>query len=403
MRLFSPARPTALGSIALCLLASCGSADKPIPEQKLPAKNLQAQELQALQALGYVDYVESAEDSRTTGAVIHQASAIQDGVNLFSIHSPCEARLIDNQGKVLHSWSREGKVWGHVELLEDGSIVVPTKEEDGSFLVKLNWNNELVWRRPLSAHHDVEVLPGGSLSTLSFQWRMVPSISTEIEVRDELIVKMNSAGEVQAEYSLVDLLDSSSDWEWEIIEPRLFSRDKSIIDLIHSNSVAWMQPSWEARNPLFAQGNVMVSMRHQNRIVILRPETGELLWQYGLGEISGQHDATVLESGNILMFDNGLGRGWSRAIEVDPNTKEIVWQWSAPEKEAFYTAGRGAAQRLANGNTLLLESDRGHAVEVTPAGKVVWEYFQPSENGKISTLVRMKRYPRSYLGDLLGN
>ncbi|MDA0666837.1 MAG: aryl-sulfate sulfotransferase [Planctomycetota bacterium] len=403
MRLFSPAQPTTLGAIALCLFASCGNAEKPAPEKEFSTEDLGAQDLQALQALGYVDYVESAEGARNTGVLIHQASAIQDGINLFSIHSPCEARLMDNQGKILHSWSREGKVWGHVELLKDGSIVVPTKEEDGSFLVKLNWNNELVWRQPIPAHHDVEVLPDGSLSTLSFQRRMLPSISTEIEVRDELIVQMSAAGEVQAEYSLVDLLDSSPDWEWETVEPHLLSRDKSIIDLVHSNSVAWMQSGWEARNPLFTPGNVMVSMRHQNRVVILRPETGELLWQFGLGEISGQHDATVLESGHILMFDNGLSRGWSRAIEVDPNTKEIVWQWAAAEKEAFYTAGRGAAQRLENGNTLLLESDRGHAVEVTSAGKVVWEYFQPSENGKISTLVRMKRYPRSYLGDLLGN
>ena len=403
MRFSSPALHAAIAVVSFSLLSSCGDAEKEADTQNLSAEDLSAQDLQALQALGYVDYVESAEDARVAGVLAHKPSAVQDGVNLFSIHSPCEARLMDNEGKLLHSWSREGKVWGHVELLADGSIVVPTKEDDGSFLVKLNWENELVWRKPIPAHHDVEVLPDGSLSTLSFQWRMVPSISQDIEVRDELIVQMNAEGEILAEHSLTDLLDASLDWKWETVEPRLFSRDKSIIDLLHSNSVAWMQPGWEELNPLFAEGNVMVSMRHQNRIVILRPETGELLWQYGLGEILGQHDATVLENGNILLFDNGLSRGWSRAIEINPNTKEIVWQWSALEKEAFYTAGRGAAQRLPNGNTLLLESDRGHAIEVTAEGKVVWEYFQPSEDGRISTLVRMKRYPRSYLGSLLRN
>lgn len=398
MRFFSTAQQKAFAAAALGLLFSCGDAEKTVP-----AQDFDTQDLSSLQGLGYVDYVDPEQDARETGVVIHNASAVQEGVNLFSIHSPCEARLIDTEGKVLHSWSRAGKVWGHVELLADGSIVVPTKEDDGSFLVKLNWENELVWRQPIQAHHDVEVLPDGSLSTLSFEWRLVPSISKEIKVRDELIVQMNAQGEVIAEHSLVDLLDGSPNWKWETMEPRLVSREESIIDLLHSNSVAWMHPGWEELNPLFAEGNVLVSMRHQNRVVILRPETGELLWEYGLGEILGQHDATVLENGNILLFDNGLSRGWSRAMEINPNTKEIVWQWAAPEKEAFYTAGRGAAQRLANGNTLLLESDRGHAVEITVQGEVVWEYFQPSENGRISTLVRMKRYPRSYLGDLLSH
>lgn len=398
MRISSSSAIPAFGILALSLLACCGGPDQAALEQELPEED---SDLQALQALGYVDYVEEVDATANTGAVIHQAEAMQDGVTLFSIHSPCEARLINHRGTILHSWSRAGKVWGHAELLKDGSIVVPTKEEDGSYLVKLNWDNELVWKRPLTAHHDVEVLPNGDISTLSYQWRLLPSLSAEIEVRDDLIVRLNASGEVQSEYSLVDILDASPDWEWEEVAPQLQSRDKSILDLTHSNSVAWMHPGWESLHPLFAEGNVMVSMRHQNRVVILRPETGELLWQYGQDEILGQHDATVLKNGNILIFDNGLSRGWSRAIEVNPDSKEIVWQWSARDKESFYTAGRGAAQRLANGNTLLLESDRGHAVEVTSSGKVVWEYFQPSENGKISTLVRMKRYPRSYLGALL--
>jgi len=380
----------------------CSKADSPIPQQPEANTETAPTELDSLQALGYVDYVATNKKHGPTGARVHQADAIQPGLNFFSIHSPCEARLIDVDGKILHTWSRDGNVWGHAELLTDGSIVVPAKEDDGSFLLKLDWNNQLVWRQPIQAHHDVEVLPDGSLATLSSELRSIPSISTEHEIRDDLLVQMNSKGEIQTEYSLATLLNAQAEWEWETVQPSLVTRDKSIIDLIHANSIVWMHPGWAKLNPLFQEGNVMVSMRHQNRVVILHPENGELLWSYGRGEILGQHDATVLENGNILIFDNGLSRGWSRVIEVDPNSKEIVWQWSAPEREAFYTAGRGAAQRLANGNTLLLESDQGHAIEITKAGKVVWEYTQPpNEDGKTSTIVRMKRYALNYLNDLL--
>ena len=48
------------------------------------------------------------------------------------------------------------------------------------------------------------------------------------------------------------------------------------------------------------------------------------------GEISHQHHATELESGNILIFDNGShsrNRAASRIVEVNPETKEIDWTY----------------------------------------------------------------------------
>ena len=39
----------------------------------------------------------------------------------------------------------------------------------------------------------------------------------------------------------------------------------------------------------------------------------------------------------------------------------------------------GSAQRLPNGNTLIAETDRGHAFEVTKDGEIVWEFYTPVE------------------------
>ena len=46
----------------------------------------------------------------------------------------------------------------------------------------------------------------------------------------------------------------------------------------------------------------------------------------------GQHAPTPLENGNILIFDNGVHRlddplPFSRVIEVNPATNEIVWTY----------------------------------------------------------------------------
>jgi hypothetical protein len=77
---------------------------------------------------------------------------------------------------------------------------------------------------------------------------------------------------------------------------------------------------------------------------------------------------------------------------MDPRTRRIVWEYRAPDPKAFYTQTRGANQRLANGNTLIAQSDAGRAFEVTPDGTIVWEFLNPnSSEGKRGGMVRMRR------------
>ena len=118
------------------------------------------------------------------------------------------------------------------------------------------------------------------------------------------------------------------------------------------------------------------------------------MWAWGHGRISGPHDATLLPSGNILVFDNGLGRDWSRVVEVDPLTREIVWEYRPSDPKSFNTETRGANQRLRNGNTLITESDNGRAFEVDRDGRIVWEFLNSNITDKRepSVIVRMRRF-----------
>jgi hypothetical protein len=57
---------------------------------------------------------------------------------------------------------------------------------------------------------------------------------------------------------------------------------------------------------------------------------------------------------------------------------------------------------LPNGNTLITESDRGRAFEITRSGRVVWEYYNPARAGErkelIATLFEVVRIPARDLG-----
>jgi hypothetical protein len=127
-----------------------------------------------------------------------------------------------------------------------------------------------------------------------------------------------------------------------------------------------------------------------------------MLWAWGEGVLEWPHHPTMLTNGNILIFDNGARRKWSRVIELDPVTEKIEWQYVADPPKSFYSYGKGSAQRLPNGNTLICEGDRGRAFEVTPGGDIVWEWLNPKFKGKRRVQVyRMERLDPEIVIDLL--
>jgi hypothetical protein len=88
----------------------------------------------------------------------------------------------------------------------------------------------------------------------------------------------------------------------------------------------------------------------------------------------------MLKNGNILIFDNqGVMelKGRSRVIEFNPTTGAIDWSFDGTKDEPLISMFFGSQQRLANGNTLIVDTRSGRAVEVTPKGQVAWDYRTP--------------------------
>jgi hypothetical protein len=102
-----------------------------------------------------------------------------------------------------------------------------------------------------------------------------------------------------------------------------------------------------------------------------------------------------------LLFDNGPHRldetlPFSRVLEIDPASKEIVWKFQEQRTYNFFSARISNAQRLPNGNTLINEGLFGRFFEVTSEGEVVWEYVNPYFGGLAKTesnqVFRVYRY-----------
>ncbi len=231
-------------------------------------------------------------------------------------------------------------------------------------LVEIDGRGEVVWKHQPSlglVHHEVLRTPRNTTMFL------VQRQHDDPEMIYDVIVEVDATGETLwmwnplAHYDPTDpetSLERGHPWY-------------GLTDWLHLNSL-----------DLFENGDVLLSIRNLNRIVRISYPDGAIVWSWGDGILGHQHAATVLDNGNVLLFDNGSyptpgkicasAPCSSRAVEFDPETQEIVWSF---EPRGLYSLGFGNAQRLANGNTLLnFGQYRSGALllEVTADGRSAW-------------------------------
>jgi hypothetical protein len=150
-------------------------------------------------------------------------------------------------------------------------------------------------------------------------------------------------------------------------------------DHLHTNAIEVVTPALARAFPFLEEGQAVISTRHGNFIAAIDIENETVAWAIH-GYWLKAHDTDLLPSGNILLFDNlgwfGPG-GASRVLEFDPGDMRAVWQYTGTEDQPLFSDVRSAQERLANGNTLITESDQGRIIEVTPDNEIVWDFRTP--------------------------
>ena len=383
------ARPGRWALAAALAASGCGSgSDEAVPTED---------ELRRLEVLGYVDYAPEATDT-PSGVVVHDESRTQPGYTFYSLQPLRRAELIDPDGHVVHEWALDAPGNWDRAYLEDGEVYAvgqekPTppgaKQKRPHYLARIGADGRLAWRLDLPVHHFVGPAPGGLLGVLTVRKRRLRAFPDDV-VKDNGIALFDRDGEILEERSLYEMLEGRSD----VLELLPAGRLRLSVDLFHSNAFQFMtRPDLARRDPIYALGNVLVTIRNQDSLVVFDWERGEAIWAWGRGELKRPHHGTVLDDGNLLVFDNRMGEGWSRVVELDPLARRIAWEYRASPPEEFYSETRGSAQRLPNGNTLIAESEEGRIFEVTREGEVVWDYrvSHRNDDGHRATVIRARR------------
>jgi hypothetical protein len=385
--------------------------------------------IQQLESLGYVEWAEDVPESTgPTSIEVNDPDRRAEGVNLVLSAHAREAFLMDSEGKTLHRWSHGGgslstsgsldkeilKHWyiRKAELLPTGNLLAilgfPHGEKtpegyERVGLVKLDKDSNTIWEYLGKAHHDLDVREDGVILVLTNRAHINPEIHTENPVLEDYITILSADGVELDRVSVYDSLKKGG--AHEILDRIQSLAEDGHGDILHTNSIEIVDERLANRLPEVKPGDVLISIREIHALAVINLEQQESVWIH-TGDFRYQHDATVLDSGNILYFDNRGSKRHSAVREIDPVTRREEWSYAGNWFRKFRSKDAGASYRLKNGNTLIVESRRGRAFEVTPQREIVWEFINPNrtarDESRVAQLMDLRRIDPDFPLDWLG-
>jgi len=347
------------------------------------------------------------KERRQELVTVYDPSKTYNGYTIFAPMGAGNVWLVDMQGRFVHRWEMQHRPGEYGVLLPNGNMLFAGKDTAaplaeiggaGGVLLEADWDGTIVWKyEDPYLHHDFCRMDNGN--TMGLRWVAVPDdIAARVKggvpgTEHEGVMWTDSFREVSPGGEVV--------WEWlgyEHLDPE--------VDVI---CPLCSRGEWTHGNSCFVlpDGNILTTFRVTDTVAVIDKGTGDIKWRWGMGELGHPHDPTLLDNGNILIFDNGCHRrlraGYSRVVEVNPDTGKIEWEYKDPYTARFYGAFISGCQRLPNGNTLICEGPRGRVFEVTSDGEMVWEFVSPfyyhlGQFGRTNQVFRAYRYSPDYEG-----
>ena len=255
----------------------------------------------------------------------------------------------------VYNGSNVGARWFYdVDPLPDGNLLVTATDPNGTIVLSLSPETlEPAWVERLPYHdtHDVDLLDDDRLLVANMRNYNASAKRND----DRLLLYDRSTGEVV--------------WEWYFRDHYPRSGGGSYADdWTHVNDVDRIAP-----------GEYLVSVRNFDQVIVVDRDTGEITTRLGADDrrevMYEQHNPQYLEAADgtptILVADSENARIVEYAREAGGWNR--TWELGGPET---FTWPRDA-DRLPDGNTLVVDSLNHRVVEVTPTGRIVWEVYAP--------------------------
>ncbi len=180
-------------------------------------------------------------------------------------------------------------------------------------------------------------------------------------------------------------------------------------DPLHTNDIEILSEQEAIKFEGVQAGDILLSLRTLNTLIVLDKESKLIKWSM-TGPFVRQHDPDVDKEGNIYLFDNrtgisqrdyahylpdGQAFGYTRILKIDPASRKVETEFEGSKEVPFFSSIMGRVQVLENNNLLIVEPEGGRVFEVDPESKeIVWEYRNLVEPGWVGRISDADRYPR---------
>ncbi len=309
-------------------------------------------------------------------------------------------------------------------LYPDGSLVFNL---DGKGTVKLDRCGQPEWVLQRMTHHSIHRSEDGTFwipsrhyvaleegevrvdglavgdardqaESVSFQHPLVT-----LPFRDDTILHVSEEGNVISEISVTDIFIKNGLYA-ALVGNGNFDVTLDSRDPLHINDIEMLSTEHAEQFPHFASGDLLLSMRHLNMLVVLDPESQRVKW-YQVGPWLRQHDPDFHADGTITVFNNnsddthsGEILGGSQLLSLTPHAplKSIKTLFGREQDSHFFTNTQGKHQVLSNGNVLIVEYYGGRAFEFDRSGRIVWQYVNGYDDEYVAKLSGATRYSEAY-------
>jgi hypothetical protein len=362
----------------------------------------------SLMVLGWSSSRPVAQTVHPKGATIWDPFRARNGLTFITAPDGT-ARLVGMLGDVVNTWRAPANdsllvkmpilgSAGHI-LAFRGPIPVPGYGRfRGSIVTEYDYGGNKVWEYTAGPkidifpfggfHHDLARLDNGNTLLMASVLVDGSPISNRTLI-DDCIIEVNPEGTIVWAWYTWQHFD---EFEFTDAAKAFFYGNGG--DWAHANSVTVI-PDNTLGDPRFTPGNLVISYRNLNTIIVVEKSTGKIVWKMGPNNAQtiGQHYAYMIPfglegAGNLLAFDNGASGGfpprsreYSRVVEINPIFNLLPWTYTASKSAlqnwSFFSPFIANAQRLGGGNTLITEGTKGRIFEVTRTGAIVWEYMSP--------------------------
>ena len=341
-----------------------------------------------------------------------------------------QIRLIKRNGTIVKKWSLD--CFDHFPNLKKSSAlevdmhgvhltpkgeVVFNYEYCGS--VKLDQYGEVVWtiNQPPTHHSIVPAEAGGYWALGRLQWnakdepnRLPPFSGSGKDkiIWEDTILRISEDGQILEETSIPVLMLENN------LEALLTSKVLNG-EIVHANKVAELPSSLANSFPLFAAGDLAISLKHLNLILVIDPISKKIKW-HQTGPWIRQHDPEFRPDGRISIFNNNV-YGYRTAYEkdqtklnntfstniiaVDPVSRRTEVIFGGKAGQEMLSVIRGQHELLKNDGMLITEFDAGRVFEVDSDQNIVWEYVNRYDDKYVGEISNAVIYPAGYFQEKL--